>query len=80
MKINPIKNKIISTFVGSFLIYIGVAFILPINNFTVYITSYIHLKQAYVTMHYGMFIRLVFAFSNSFSTPLGGYLENLIGF
>ena len=81
MKILPIfQDKYISTFIGSLAIYIGVAFILPINNFTVYITSYIHLKQNYVTMHYGMFINLLFTFSNSFSSPLGGYLENLLGF
>ena len=81
MLLKPIiKNKFISTIIGSLLIYIGVAFILPLNNFSVYITSYIHLKQSSVTMHFGMFINLIFSFANSFSHPLGGYLENFLGF
>jgi len=80
MSFKPIKNKFISTIIGTLTIYIGVAFILPLNNFSVYITSYIHLAQPYVTMHYGMFINLIFSFSNSFSHPLGGYIENYIGF
>ena len=80
MSFKPIKNKFISTIIGTLAIYIGVAFILPLNNFSVYITSYIHLAQPYVTMHYGMFINLIFSFSNSFSHPLGGYIENYIGF
>ena len=77
-KYQIIKDKYISTFIGSLTIFI--AFVLPINNFSVYITSYIHLKQNFVTMHYGMFINLLFSFSNTFSSPLGGYLENSIGF
>ena len=81
MKIFPIiKNKFISTLIGSLILFLGVSFLLPINNFTVYITSYIHLNQTFVTMHYGLFISLIFSFSNSFSNPIGGYLENLIGF
>ena len=80
MSFKPIKNKFISTIIGTLAVYIGVAFILPLNNFSVYITSYIHLAQPYVTMHYGMFINLIFSFSNSFSHPLGGYIENYLGF
>ena len=53
---------------------------MPISNFSVYITSYIHLKHKYVTMHYGFFINLIYSFSNAISHTLGGYLENLIGF
>ena len=80
MKLKPIKNKSISTMIGSLIIYIGVAFVLPLNNFSVYITSYIHLAQPSVTMHYGMFINLIFSFAMTASNPLGGYLENYIGF
>ena len=57
MKIKPlIKNKFISTLIGTFGIYIGVSFILPMNNLSVYITSYIHLKQDFITMHYGLIL------------------------
>ena len=31
-------------------------------------------------MHYGLFINLIFTFAHSFSSFLGGYLENLLGF
>ena len=58
----------------------GFAFLLPLNNFSVYITSYINLKYEYITMHYGLFINLIFIFAISFSNPLGGYLENNLGF
>ena len=58
----------------------GFAFLLPLNNFSVYITSYINLKYEYITMHYGLFINLIFIFAISFSNSLGGYLENILGF
>ena len=58
----------------------GFAFLLPLNNFSVYITSYINLKYECITMHYGLFINLIFMFANNFSNSLGGYLENILGF
>ena len=75
-----IKNKFISTILGMIAVYFGIGFIFPISNFTVYITSYIHYKYNYVTMHYGLFINLIFSFTHPFSASLAGYLENLIGF
>ena len=75
-----IRNKFFSSVLGAFAVVFGFAFILPLNNFAVYITSYINLKYEYVTMHYGLFINLVFMFANTFSISLGGYLENIIGF
>ena len=75
-----IKNKFISTIIGTFSVFFGIAFILPLNNFSVYITSYIHMKDDYVTMHHGLFINLIFTLANTFSISLGGYLESLIGF
>ena len=75
-----IKNKFISTFIGTFFVYLGIAFIMPINSISVYITSYIHLKQDYVTMHYGLFLHLLARISNSISYPLGGIIEHKIGF
>ena len=75
-----IKNKFISTIIGTLAVYLGIAYILPIGNLSVYITSFIHLKQEFVTMHYGMFINLIFHFVATLSHPLGGIIENKIGF
>ena len=46
----------------------------------VYITSYIQLNQKWVTMHYGLFLQPILTLSSSISSPLGGYIENKIGF
>ena len=75
-----IKNKFISSIIGTLSIFFGIAFIFPLSNFSVYITSYIHYKDEFVTMHYGLFINLIFSFAQTFSLSLGGYLENLLGF
>ena len=75
-----IKNKFISTLIGTFGILMGLGFILPISNFSVYITSYINEKQKFVTMHYGFFINLIFGFSMTIGRPIGGFLELKIGF
>ena len=75
-----IKNKFISTLIGTFGILMGLAFLLPISNFSVYITSYINEKQKFVTMHYGFFINLIFGFSMTIGRPIGGFLELKIGF
>ena len=75
-----LKNKYTSSLIASLAIYFALSFILPINTFAVYITSYIHIKQHFVTMHYGLFLNLIFGFANTFSLSLGGFLENYIGF
>ena len=74
------KNKYVSNLIGVIWIYFAVAYILPIGNFSVYITSYISLEQDFVTMHYGYFFSLIMTFTMSFSKTIGGYLENKIGF
>lgn len=42
--------------------------------------SYINLNHELVTMHYGMFLNLIFMFAISSSTSLDDILENIIGF
>ena len=79
-KPNIIKNKYISNLLGTLFIYIGMAYILPIGNFSVYITSYISIKQDFVTMHYGTFFSLILTFTMTFSRSIGGMLESKIGF
>ena len=79
-KPNIIKNKFISTVIGSLGIYFGLGFILPISYLSVYITSYIHIKQDFVNMHYGYFLNLILTFAMTFSVSLGGMLESKLGF
>ena len=75
-----LKNKFVSTILGTHFAYFGIAFLLPLSNFSVYITSYINLKYPSVTMHYGLFINLIFTLAHTFSSSLGGYLEIIFGF
>ena len=75
-----VKNKFVSSLLGTVGIYFGICFILPISQLSVYITSYIHLKQDFVNMHYGYFLSLILTFTRSFSVSLGGLLENKFGF
>ena len=77
---NLIKNKFISAFIGTCGILIGVGFIFPLPGFSVYITSYIHEKQKFVTMYYGLFLHLIFSFSFTFGMSIGGFLELKLGF
>ena len=75
-----VKNKFISTAIGTFGIYLGIGFILPISYLAVYITSYINLKQKFVNMYYGYFLNLILTLSMTFSVSFGGLLESKIGF
>ena len=75
-----IKNKFISSFIGTFGITMGLGYIFPLSNFSVYLTSYIHEKQKFVTMYYGLFFHLIFSLSMSLGQSLGGFLELIFGF
>ena len=75
-----IKNKFISTLIGTLGIHIGLGFLLPLRAFSVYITSYIHIKQNFVNMHYGYFMNLILTLSLTFSVSLGGIIEHKLGF
>jgi len=77
---NIIKNKYISSRIGAIGILLAVCFISNISGLSVYITSFIHLKQDFVTMHYGYFFYLILDLSTSFSQSFGGMLESKIGF
>ena len=75
-----IKNKFKSTILGTIGIYFGFGYILPLSYLSVYITSYIHIKQNFVNMHYGYFLNLILTFAMTFSVSLGGLLENKLGY
>ena len=74
-----IKNEFISSVIATCGIFMGISFILPMSNFSVYLTSYIHEKQEFVTMYYGYFINLISTFSMTFGMSIGGFLELKIG-
>ena len=75
-----IKNEFISAFIGSFGILFAISFTLPLSALSVYITSYVHEKQKFVTMYYGLFFHLIFAFATTFGMSVGGFLELKLGF
>ena len=75
-----IKNKFKSTIVGTIGIYFGFGYVLPMSYLSVYITSYIHIKQNFVNMHYGYFLNLILTLAMTFCVSLGGLLENKLGY
>ena len=77
---NLIKNKFISTCIGGVGLFAGLSIVFCIGGLSVYITSYIHYHQDFVTMHYGYFFNLISDFATTIGTGIGGILENKIGF
>ena len=57
----------------------GISFVLPMGNFSVYLTSYIHEKQKFVTMYYGLFMTLISTFAMTAGMSIGGFLELKLG-
>ena len=66
--------------VGSLGIYFGFGYVLPMSYLSVYITSFIHIKQNFVNMHYGYFLNLILTLAMTFSVSFGGLLENKLGY
>ena len=54
--------------------------IVVISSFNVYITSYIHIKQKWITMHYGLFLSPILTLCVTIANPIGGLIEKKIGF
>ena len=75
-----LKNDFTSAFIGTLGIILGISFVFPLAAFSVYITSYVHEKQTFVTMYYGLFIHLIFSFAMTFGMSIGGFLELKLGF
>jgi len=48
-------------------------------KFTAYTTSYIHLKQDWVTIHYGVINSPLYLMTTKLIGPIGGYMEKKIG-
>ena len=73
------KNEFWFTIIGFIGLKLGLS-ASGISNISTYITSYIHEKQDFVTMHYGLFINLIFTISMTLGTSIGGFLEFKLGF
>ena len=73
-------QKYKSTLTGTIIYLIGMASLVVISSLNVYIASYIHIKQEWVTIHYGLFLQPIFIFSMAIANPIGGLIENKIGF
>ena len=74
-----IKNEFVSAFIG----FVGVSLILsytfPVMNFSVYITSYIHETQTFVTMYFGLFLGIIANISISIGKPISHFIEKRFG-
>ena len=74
-----IKNEFVSAFIG----FVGVSLILsytfPVRNFSVYITSYIHETQTFVTMYFGLFLGIIANISMSIGRPISHFIEKRFG-
>ena len=74
-----IKNEFVSAFIG----FVGVSLILSytssVMNFSVYITSYIHETQTFVTMYFGLFLGIIANISMSIGRPISHFIEKRFG-
>ena len=90
LKKKNIKNKKIikkdentnftKTLIGSIIFNLSLSPLTPITSLSVYITSYIHIKQKWVTMHYGNFFGTINQITMTLMGSIAGILENKIGF
>ena len=75
------KNQYFTkTLIGSIIFSLSNFPITSISGLSVYLTSFIHLKQSFVTMHYGNFFFPINQISTKLVGPIAGILENKIGF
>ena len=73
-------QKYKSTLTGTIIYLIGMASLVVISSLNVYIASYIHIKQEWITMHYGLFLQPILTFCITCVSPIGGLIEKKIGF
>ena len=73
------KNEFWFSFIGLIGFYLGALSTSSLSSISVYLTSYIHEKQDFVTMYHGLFIRLIHSFGSGIGQILGGILEYKLG-
>ena len=74
------KIKFILSFIGTIIYNISGLISLGISQFSVYITSFFHHNNIPIDMQYGNLVSPIILFSNSLSSPLGGFFEKKFGF
>ena len=76
----PKNINFILSFIGTIVYGISGIISLGFSQFSVYITSYFHHNNIPIDMQYGHLISPIILFSNSLSSPLGGFFEKKVGF
>ena len=74
------KKNFLKTLIGTIIFSVSNSPSMILLMLSVYITSYIHLKQKFVTMHYGTFFGPISQISMTIVGPIAGILEEKIGF
>ena len=74
------KRNFLKTFLGTIIFSVSNSPSMILLVLSVYITSYIHLKQKFVTMHYGTFFGPISQISMTIVGPIAGILDEKIGF
>ena len=75
-----LDKKFIFSFLGTIVFEIGLGSFFFLSNLNVYITSYVHLNQKWITMHYGNFLSTIMDFGSHLIGLLSGYIENKYGY
>lgn len=74
-----IKNEFVSAFIGFVGVILILSYTFPVMNFSVYITSYIHETQTFVTMYFGLFLGIIANISMSIGRPISHFIEKRFG-
>ena len=74
------KKNFLKTLIGTIIFGLSNSPSMAMLGLSVYITSYIHTKQQFVTMHYGNFFGPINQISMTIVGPIAGILDEKIGF
>ena len=73
------SNKFLLAIISAIFFKISTTHISLLWKFTAYTTSYIHLKQNWVTIHYGVINSPLFQMTTKLIGPIGGFMEKKFG-
>ena len=73
------NNKFLLAIISAIFFKISTTHISLLWKFTAYTTSYIHLKQNWVTIHYGVINSPLFLMTTKLIGPIGGFMEKKFG-
>ena len=75
-----LDKKFLFSFLGTIIFEMGLGSFFFLSNLNVYITSYVHLNQKWITMHYGNFLSTIMDLGSHLIGLLSGYIENKYGY